>query len=155
MCQRRGLTMRVPTRERGNATSATGQSSDRAALRRPSLVAIDTKGRQPQRPVPVVAPPPTVTVTRLNPDDCGTLAPQVSGAPPGWARDRSKICGDTDLEDSPWGSRLAARSTSQIEPRMRQTPTCVAVSCPRASPSSFTRSTAKVSAFGLARTSIP
>ena len=115
--------MRVATRERGNGTSVTGQSPDRAALRRPSPVAIDTKGRQPQRPVLVPAPPLTVTLTRLKPDACGTLAPQASGARAGWARDRSKTSRSRDLDDSRLGSRRDARRTSRldgIEPPLRR-----------------------------------
>ena len=95
-------------------TSVAGHSPDGPALRRPSPIGIDMKGRQPQQPVLVPAPPPTVTLTRFKPGACGTLAPRASGARAGWARYRSKTSGSGDLDDFRRGLSLVARRTSRI-----------------------------------------
>lgn len=105
--------MRVAMRERGSGASVTGRSSHRPALRGPSPVAIDTKGRQPQRPVLVLALLPTVTLKRLNLDASGTVASQPSGARPGSARDRLEISGSRDFENSRCESSPVTRRTSR------------------------------------------
>lgn len=106
--------MRVTTRKRVSGASVTGQSLDRSPLRCSSLVGINTKRQQSPPPVLGLAPPPTVTLRRPYPNDCGTLAPQPSGVRPVWARDRPMTSGNRALEDSRWDSKLPTKPTSPI-----------------------------------------
>ena len=107
--------MRVGSRERDQGTRVAGQAPERSALRRPSLAAIDTKGPQPQKPILVPTPLPTVTLTRLKPDACGTLAPLASGGRPRCAQDRPKTSGSWDLNDSRWGLSVVTRRITRTQ----------------------------------------
>ena len=67
--------MMVERHERAKGTRISGQLPDRVAMYRSERVATTSMDPPPQQPAFVPAPPPTMTMCRLNSDACGTLAP--------------------------------------------------------------------------------
>ena len=107
--------MEVGLCERDHETHAIRHQLGGPAPRAPSQAGTDTKVPQPQQSVLLLEPSATVTVTCLNRDASGTLAPRAFGARLERPQTHSKTTTYRDLEDCRWEWSLVTGRTSRIE----------------------------------------